>query len=281
MKQCSMFILVILFISCSGPRETLIFSSSRDGDSNIYSMDQKGKNVKKLTTLKEEEWGPTWINKNEISFLRQEDDRIKIVSLNLETNEEKQIEHPDNCIIDDKNILFSNLKKTKLFACRGNVFIHYQGQDRAVNLTDDISGTSNYFDWVDEQTILFTNDQEGNNEIYSLSINTRKLTRLTNNLANDERASISPNGKYLIFSSDRFEKGNQEILLLNLQNKAIQNISQNEGMDLIARWSKDGKRIYYGSNKVGNWEIYSYHINKQKTVRLTNNESFDGDPRVN
>ncbi|GAB5554541.1 MAG: hypothetical protein Sapg2KO_41320 [Saprospiraceae bacterium] len=243
-------------------------------------MDKKGNRVSQITANTLEEWGPTWISKNEISFLRQEAKEIKIISLNLRTNQESTIKHPANCTIDDKNILYSKMNKTKLYACNGDVFIEDYPTGTPVNLTKNMEGQSNYLDWVDEQSIIFTNNQTGNNEVYYYNITNKKLKNLTNSPANDERGSISPNGEFLVFSSDRYEKGNQEILLLNLENQEILNISKSEGTELIGRWNKDGKRIYFGSNKDGNWEIYAYQISNQKTTQLTFNDAFDGDPRV-
>lgn len=89
-----------------------------------------------------------------------------------------------------------------------------------------------------------------------------------------------PKWKILVFSSDYFEKGNQDILIRKIGTSEIINISESQGTELIARFSKNGNSIYYGSNKDGDWEIYAYELNSKKTIRLTENQSFDGDPRV-
>lgn len=107
-----------------------------------------------------------------------------------------------------------------------------------------------------------------------------QIKQLTNSDANDERGELSPNGEYLVFSSDRYKPGNQDILMKNLKTGAVENITNSEGTELIARWSTDGDFIFFGSNKDGNWELYTYNFEDKSTVRITQNEAFDGDPRV-
>ena len=65
-----------------------------------------------------------------------------------------------------------------------------------------------------------------------------------------------------------------------LATQVLTNITNTPDWELIGRWSNDGKHIYYGSNKDGNWELYRYDLKGQSHHRLTNNDAFDGDPRV-
>ena len=47
-----------------------------------------------------------------------------------------------------------------------------------------------------------------------------------------------------------------------------------------AEESPDQKRIYFGSKKDGNWELYYFELDNSKIVRMTENESIDGNPRL-
>ena len=67
---------------------------------------------------------------------------------------------------------------------------------------------------------------------------------------------------------------------MDLKSAELKNISNSDGTELIARWSAIGDKIFYGSDKDGNWELYSYDLLTKETIRLTNNEAFDGDPRI-
>ena len=258
----------------------ILFSSDRKGNSDIYLMDSKGQIIDQITDENSEDWSPVWINENEVSYLSQIGKEIFVYKFNLETREKSQINHPDNCTLDDKNIIYSKFSNRKIYSCNGEIYL-IEGERSIVNLTSEISGRANYIAWGrNENEISFSSNHEGNNEIYLLNLESKKLENLTINESNDERGDFSPNGKFVVYSSDRFEKGNQDIVIQNLQTRELRRITETSGAELIARWSSDQKRIYYGSNKDGSWEIYSYDLKEEEISRLTNNNSFDGDPRV-
>lgn len=281
-KKITCFLLLVLLLTAfKTNKEQILFSSSRNGNSDIYIMDSDGKNQTALTQNQFEEWGPTWINDNEISFLRQTKDSIFRIKLNLKTGEESKLKHPTNCILDDKNILYSTLTQNELYSCKDNIFIFYPKNNNLKNITENLNGSARYPSWSnDGNSVIFTSNHLATNELFLYNLDTEKILQLTDSDSNNERGELSPNGKLLAFSSDRFEKGNQDILIKNLENGNVKNISKGSGTELIARFSKNGKKLYYGTNKDGNWEIYSYDLETEKQSRLTNNAEFDGDPRI-
>lgn len=273
-------LLCLCFLGCGRYKELILFSSNRLGQSDIYLMDKSGSQLTPITNYTGEDWAPVWMSENQISFLREENDEIKIIQLDLKTNLEQSLSHPAECLLDDKNFVYTQFNDQKIYTCNGVLYLLKPQMKAGINLTEDFPGKVNYADWVSKEVVIFTGNVNGNNDIFTLNTRTQKYNNLSNHPANDERGMIAPNNKYLVFSSDRFEKDNQEIVLQDLQNGHITNISKSKGTELIARWSKDSKRIYYGSNKDGNWEIYLYYLLSGHTKRLTNHQGFDGDPRV-
>lgn len=279
-KQVFLFIfLTSTLFSCA--TETVIFSSGRDGNSNIYSMNSKGKKLQRLTEKETEEWSPTLLNKEEITFLRQNKDTISRFKLNLKTRSETKISHPENCVLDDKNILYSPTSEFQVYQCDNDVFLADAGGKVIRNLTENQVGKSYKAAWYPNgKAVVFTNDFQGSSEIFSINIDGSNLQNLTNHPANDEMGEISPDGKKLLFSSDRAGEGNRDLYIQNLETGTLTNITNTPDWELIGRWSLDGKRIYFGSNKDGNWELYAYYLKNKRTKRLTFSEAFDGDPRV-
>lgn len=275
-----LFITLLLF-SCKST-ETIIFSSSRAGNSDIYQMKSDGSQLKQLTKQQTEEWGPTVISSNEITFLRQEGKKFKRIKLNIQTGEESPIAQPKECVLDDKNVIYGPKSGKQLYQCKGNIFVADPDGSNTINLTQDLGGNSFKASWYpDETRITFTNDQTGDKEIYAIDMDRSNLTNLTNlPNSNEEAGEISPDGSFLLFSSNRDGNRNQELYIMNLQTKSLENITNTPDWELIGRWSSDGKRIYFGSNKDGNWELYRYTLSNKQTTRLTNDEGFDGDPRV-
>jgi TolB protein len=282
LKRIHIIILLTLTLSaCSNnPKEQVLFSSNRNGNSDIFIMDIDGGNQQPLTQTSFEEWGPSWINEDEISFLRQKGDSIFRIKLELSSNQETQLEHPSNCILDDKNMLYNTSNKYQLYSCENDIFIMNPTYKEVKNITKYINGKARYPSWShDGKDVIFTSNHKGTNQVFLYDTTSENMIQLTDSNSNNERGELSPNKKILAYSSDFFEKGNQEILIKNLETNQIENISKSSGMELIARFSNDGKKLFYGTNKDGNWELYAYDLNTKKHIRLTNNNDFDGDPR--
>lgn len=276
---CFVSIVLSCLASFAQSEQMILFSSSRRGNSDIFIMQSDGSNQRGLVTTIYEEWAPTWKSKNEITFLRQLDDAIVRVGLNLDTMEEMSLAQPNHCILDDKNMLYAPSQKS-LYSCQDDIFVKTKEAD-IINLTQDLDAKARYPSWTNTaQQLIFTSNHKGTNDIYSYDLLTQEIVPLTDSRANNERGELSPDGKYLVFSTDSFETGHQEIGLLALETQTLINVSNSGGTALIARFSKDGTTIFYGSNHDGNWEIYSYNIALKQTKRLTYNETFDGDPRV-
>ena len=271
--------ITLLISSCSQNKEQLLFSSSRNGNSDIFIMDVNGENKRALTHSEFEEWGPTWINQGEISFLRQTGDSIYRVKLNLKTKKESRLKHPSNCTLDDKNILYSG--QFELYICKNDIFIFNSKTQNTTNITHEMEGVANYPSWsYDGKSIVFTSNHLGTNQLFEYNIESKQTLQLTDSNSNNERGELSPNRRLLVYSSDYFEKQNQDIVLKDLESGEIKNLSMSPGMELIARFSSDGNKIFFGTNKDANWEIYVYDLISENQTRLTNNEEFDGDPRI-
>lgn len=243
-------------------------------------MDENGENQVALTQSLAEEWGPTWVNEEEITFLRQNDDSIDRILLNLKTNAETVIQHPNNCLLDDKNVLYSP-NGLQLYSCKDDIFIFHPGEKLTINITENLNGSALYPSFShDGKSVVFTSNHLGNNQIFSYQIDTKETVQLTSTIANNERGELSPDNHFLLYSTDYFEKGNQDIVIQDLESGNIENISNSHGMELIARFSGNGDIIYFGSNKEGNWEIYSFNRSTKVVSQLTNTPEFDGDPRI-
>ena len=280
-SNLTVLILFSTILTACSTSEFVVFSSGRDGNSNIYIMDADGQNQQALTQNQAEEWGPTVMNAHEITFLRDEDGEIKRYKLNLETLEESPLPHPAECILDDKNIIYGLKTARMLYQCEGDIFVCDANGENKINLTRDLNGIAIKPSWFPgEDRATFTSNHTGNNEVYAIDISGENLINLTAHPSNDEAGEVSPNGKYLLFSSSRDGENNQDLYILDLETQEIENITQTSDWELIGRWSGDGQRIYFGSNKDGNWEIYVYERASRSTHRLSRNEVFDGDPRI-
>ena len=96
-------------------------------------------------------------------------------------------------------------------------------------------------------------DIAGKADMYIFDILSEKLTRLTNDYYDDRDAAFSPDGKYIVFSSDRTAYGYENrynLFLYKLSDNSITYLTSGNRVDYAPQFSADGKKIVYASTGV-------------------------------
>jgi TolB protein len=98
-------------------------------------------------------------------------------------------------------------------------------------------------------------------------------------------AKWSPDGSRFIYSSNR--SGNYEIYISNIDGTDEQQLTRSSADETFPTWSPDGSQIAYSAS-TGEWntrestktyEIFVMDANGSNVRQLTNNASYDGNPR--
>ena len=157
---------------------------------------------------------------------------------------------------------------------------------------------------VDAQAqIAFVSDRNGNREIYVMDADGKKQRRLTNNDFPDTNPSWSPDGRRIIFVSDRnkniaAEEGpimvdggiiigdmrkRPQIYVMDADGKNPRRLSNAHIAEWHPSWSPDGKRIAFTSSggkttADGHWGIYVMDADGKNPRRLSNDPVDDRDP---
>ena len=100
--------------------------------------------------------------------------------------------------------------------------------------------------------------------------------RLTSNDANDTVPAWSPDGREILFESDR--DGNGEIYVMNSDGNQQVNLTNHPAEDGTPSWSPDGSMIAFSSYRDDNWEIYLMGRDGANQVRLTYDDASDYAP---
>ncbi|MBM4429098.1 MAG: hypothetical protein FJ026_01955, partial [Chloroflexi bacterium] len=100
--------------------------------------------------------------------------------------------------------------------------------------------------------------------------------RLTDSDADDMSPAWSPDGKSVVFVSDR--DGNREIYVMKADGTQQVNLTRHASEDWTPAWSPDGASIAFASYRDGNWEIYVMDANGANPRRLTNHRGADYAP---
>jgi Tol biopolymer transport system component len=95
-------------------------------------------------------------------------------------------------------------------------------------------------------------DRSGFSDLYLFDTTSQQLRRLTNDIYDDRDPDLSPDGRYIAFSSDRTtygEHGARNIFVYDLQSDHIRYVTYGDQSDFSPRWSPDGSSVVYTSSR--------------------------------
>lgn len=116
----------------------------------------------------------------------------------------------------------------------------------------------------DAQTIIFS--FEG--DLWSVNTNGGNALRLTAMDGVEDNPSVSPDGKWLAFSSNQY--GNYDVYLMPLAGGKIKQLTYHESNDKVTSWSWDSASIYFTSGRENLVTTFSISILGGTPTRLFN-----------
>ena len=275
----------------------IAFVSKRDGNPEIYVMDADGKNQRRLTNNRHEDWSPSWSpDGKRIVFFSDRDGHVhfipgwftyEIYVMNADGGNPQNLTNNPN---DDRFPSWSPDGKRIAFQANRdwdnpqNYEIYVMDADggNEQKLTEN-PNEDEYPSWSpDGKRIAFASvrrEEHFTYEIYVMDADGANQQRLTENLKNDWHPVWSPDGKRIAFSSDRkgdFE--NFEIYVMDADGGNQRRLTENREFDWSPSWSPDGERIAFMSERDGNSEIYVMDADGANPQNLTNNRHADHSP---
>jgi TolB protein len=139
-------------------------------------------------------------------------------------------------------------------------------------LTRSLGTTEEAPDWSpDGRRILFQRDlaQHGNYDIYSIRPDGSGLRRLTRSPAFDADAHFSPNGKSIVFGSDR--TGNADVFVMRRNGTGVRRITRCPSFDAYPVSSSDGRSLAFVSERDGGVnDVFRMRLDGTHVRKLTN-----------
>ena len=129
---------------------------------------------------------------------------------------------------------------------------------------------------IGQTRIAFSNDRDGNSDIYVMNADGSDVTRLTENPGHDWGPDWSPDGQLIAFNNDR--DGNWDIYVMNPDGSGVRQLTDNPGRDWSPAWSPGGQQIAFTSDRDGNSVIYVMNADGSGVRQLTDNPGYDADP---
>jgi VCBS repeat-containing protein len=240
----------------------IVFSSTRDGNSEIYVMNSDGSGVTRLTTNPATDTNPVWSpNHKKITFTSTRDGNPDIYVMNADGTALTRLTSKD---ASDASPAWSPDGTKIAFARRVGsnwdiYVINADGTSKApARLTSNPASDATPA-WAAGGKIAFSSTRDGNPEIYVMPAagevckGCTTATRLTTNSAID--TSPAWLGTRIAFASTR--DGNPEIYVMNADGTAVTRLTADPASDETPAGSPDGQRIAFSSTRDDpNSEIY-------------------------
>ncbi len=137
--------------------------------------------------------------------------------------------------------------------------------------------TDPYFSPAGDQ-IIFVSDADGDDELYTYDMKTKKVKQITDNSAQDFSPAYSPDGKEVVFVSNMDNPNKWEIYKVNIENKKIKRLTKNNYWDGFPKFSSDGKSIVFSSKREGSENIYTIKKNGGGEKMIYESDADDNDP---
>ena len=139
----------------------------------------------------------------------------------------------------------------------------------ATSATDVVS------DWApDGGSLLGHSDRSGNYEVYRIDPVSDTWTDLTNDPAVDDWPAWAPDGRQIVFSSNR-GPGGYHLWVMDQDGSNPRQLTHGNGSDWMPAWSPDGRSIAFISNRDGNQEVYLVSADGGTETNLTRTPESD------
>lgn len=154
----------------------------------------------------------------------------------------------------------------------GVLLIGLSGQAMADDQDSRWLGVSDFAEWShDGSKIVFHSSRDGNFEIYIMDADGANQNRLTHNPWSDANPSMSPDGQFIAFNSNREgwgvgEPTGHQIYIMDINGDNLRDLTR-EGFNwgepkaphssnIYPRWGKNGEILYLSNRANGFMEIY-------------------------
>lgn len=117
----------------------------------------------------------------------------------------------------------------------------------------------------DAQTIVFSYD----GDIWKVPVKGGLASRITAMQGEEINPKVSPDGKWMAFSSNQY--GNYDVYIMPLAGGDIKQLTFNDASDEVDNWSWDSKTIYFTSGRFNSFSSYKVGVNGGTAIRLFDN----------
>lgn len=136
----------------------------------------------------------------------------------------------------------------------------------------------------DDSKILFNRQENGSDfNLHVVDVKTGEISQLTSDLSEEGYASWSPDGRTIVFSSDRErDSGETDLFLMKSNGEDIRRITNDPTKDSYPFFSPDGRYVYFNSDREPSG-LYRIEFNNKldciKAARTKSEQNYLSDMR--
>jgi len=277
-----------------GTNGKIAFVSNRDGDSEIWVMNQDGSGPMRLTNNQASDGDPAFSpDGQKIAFTSNRSGNFEIYTMNA-ANGSNQTNISNNPAFDAGPAWSPDGEKIAFHTNRdgGNYEIYTMEADdggglrRITNTQQADDDIQPAWSWTpDGEKITFTEERGGEYEIWVVNPDGTDRINLTKSPAFDGDPNWSPDGERIAFMSRRENEDgtdNRSIFVMDYDGgnqRRLTNMGGGATSDEDPAFSPDGKKIAFESIRSDNSEIYEMNAaNGASQTNRTNNPARDGNP---
>jgi Tol biopolymer transport system component len=247
------------------PEPRIVFTSERDGNTEIYVMNADGSNQQNLTNNPDWDLGALASpDGQKIAYSSGKPRALMIHVMDADGGNPTPLTKGGdmNWSPDGTRLAYNHEADIHVIGVDG------RGRTR---LTDDTSVDAIPIWSPDGQIIAFYSERGGSNGIYFMrpdGTDVRQFMRLNKD---DWPTSWSPDGTKLLFNSNAGD--GQEVGLIDIEQREVTILTT--GGASGGRFSPDGQSILFESMRDGDLEIYLMHLDGGEVTRLTHSPGMD------
>ncbi len=271
-------IIILLFLACTqNAYADIAFVANTDGNWDLFSANDDGKNPIRLTSTPYDEKSPCWSLDRENIVYATSDGHINII--NIVSGKTNRIAAEQNTTPkitpafspDGKKIAYAQFIPGKRDDTELMVFSRETNRIR--KLLDQPSVQMEPAWSPDAKRLVYATvhcSSDCGRIIQELWITypgrnawARQLL-MTHSLC--QQPAWSRDGKQIAFSSDK--SGNFDIMILSLQDWDLRQMTTHENLDVSPAWAPDGNRLAFVSTRSGIMEIWIKDLKKDNLTKL-------------
>ncbi len=257
----------------------IAFDSLRDGNEEIYVMRSDGFRLTRLTYSPARDMRPAPSSDGtRLAFQSNRDGRFQLYWMPITGGPEVRLTNSSG---DDTSPVWSNNGKRIAFVSardglNAKIYLINVGADGRGAGESRLTSNPNTVDdnpfWSprDDRIVFQSRSGGGNDDIFLVKVDGSGLVQLTNDPSIDGHPSISPDGQFVAFESNRGKDGKFQIYVMNIDGSNVKQITT-QGENRRPYWCPSclGRIVFDSNRDGGGFRIYTMYGDGTNQVRLT------------